>query len=147
MTVSAKKAPVSCALALAAVVGLPGCATPETGTPNPDTCMAPETTRYFLGLAETTKTEFNQDCGAAEAARVMAKIKLIETDEPDPRAIASALTFYRLSNPRTQKLFDAMLAQEGLTVQSLERRLDDAQRCKTLSDGQKGITVVCPKPL
>lgn len=145
MTVSAKKAPLSCALLLAAAAS-GGCATPEMGTPNLDSCMAPETTEYLFKLIKTTETKFDSKCASAALVRTMATLK-DKDGKPDLAAAAVAVLVYGKLGKKEQKLADSMLAAEGTSIENTQDLLDRSRDCRSELAPSGEMRINCPPPL
>ena len=140
-----KKAPESCAVALALVAtvgGLPGCATPKMGPPDLSTCMAQKTTEYFK-LFKSSETVPDETCFSATFVSYLGTMKT-KTGEPDLQAAAVAVSVYAQLARKERELADKILAQRNTSMDALEQMVKDGETCQALIFDGKKMRVSCP---
>lgn len=139
-----KKAPESCAVALALVATMGGCATPKMNDPDLDTCMVQKTTEYFK-LFKSSQTVFDETCASASFVAYLGTMKT-KIGEPDLQAAAVAVSLYAQLAKKERELADKMLAQRNTSIDAIEQTVRDGENCRVIVSVGKAMRLSCPPP-
>lgn len=85
----------------------------------------------FLGIignsrrTRTTST-YNEDCGAAKAASIIAQMASMQQGEPDLAMYALVIGIYREAHPEVKEMMDKMLAERGTDIAAMSFAVENA---------------------